>query len=493
LKTTVRPVRIGWARRDITPDGPCELAGQYYRRVSNGVRDPLYATALAIESAGAGGRCKQVVMVALDIVWVPASLLTALRRRVAHRLKDLDTRFIVVNAIHTHNAPTLGPGLGWLKPVEGLMTGDEYTQQVVARMTEAVEEAWRRRQTARVGFALGQARVGHCRRAWYADGTAEMYGRTDRPDFIGLEAGEDSGVDMMFCWDGRGRLAGVVVNVACPSQVMEATYRVTADVMGEARRQLQERFGSGLFVLPQISAAGDQSPRDLARNYRGAEPDMWHESGAVELGRRIAGAVAEGYERARESRRSRIEFGHVVKRLKLPVWRATAEEYRRATEALGRLQSCEPKDPDSPRAAFNRFLAETLANEAGGGPGPYDSKLHDFVLMKVHKAVITRHRRQDTMRHVPVELHVLRLGDAVLVTNPFELFLDYGSRIRARSPARQTFLVQLACGAEGYLPTGRAVARGGYGATMCSATVGPEGGDVLVEASVKAIRALWKR
>jgi len=40
-----------------------------------------------------------------------------------------------------------------------------------------------------------------------------------------------------------------------------------------------------------------------------------------------------------------------------------------------------------------------------------------------------------------------------LATNPFELFLDYGMRIKARSKALQTFVVQLACDSSGYLPT----------------------------------------
>ena len=43
-----------------------------------------------------------------------------------------------------------------------------------------------------------------------------------------------------------------------------------------------------------------------------------------------------------------------------------------------------------------------------------------------------------------MELHVLRLGDVAIATNPFELFLDYGVQIEGRSPALQTFLIQLA-------------------------------------------------
>ena len=50
------------------------------------------------------------------------------------------------------------------------------------------------------------------------------------------------------------------MNVACPSQV-GAGSRISADFWHETRNELRSRLGEGLFVLPQCSAAGDQSPR----------------------------------------------------------------------------------------------------------------------------------------------------------------------------------------------------------------------------------------
>lgn len=103
-----------------------------------------------------------------------------------------------------------------------------------------------------------------------------------------------------------------------------------------------------------------------------------------------------------------------------------------------------------------------------------------------------------------MELHVLRLGDVAIATNPFELFLDYGVQIEARSPAVQTFLIQLA-GAKRdhayYLPTPRAIAGGAlddkpftnYSATVMTGMVGPEGGQMLVDRTVAAIQELWEK
>jgi len=83
----------------------------------------------------------------------------------------------------------------------------------------------------------------------------------------------------------------------------------------------------------------------------------------------------------------------------------------------------------------------------------------------------------------------VRLGDIVIATNPFELFLDFGIQIKARSPAIQTFVVQLA-GNGSYIPTERALAGKGYGAEPVSNPIGPEGGKMIVEETIKILKNL---
>ena len=117
--------------------------------------------------------------------------------------------------------------------------------------------------------------------------------------------------------------------------------------------------------------------------------------------------------------------------------------------------------------------------------------------MKWHEGVVQRFESQktDPKPTCEMELHVLRIGDAVVCTNPFELFTDYGIRIKARSKAVQTFVVQLA-GVElsgSYLPTEKAVRGGGYSADVESNLVGPEGGQILVNRTVELIDSLWAR
>ena len=91
-----------------------------------------------------------------------------------------------------------------------------------------------------------------------------------------------------------------------------------------------------------------------------------------------------------------------------------------------------------------------------------------------------------------MELHVLRLGDCAIATNDFELYTDFGQQMKGRSPAVQTFVIQLA-GPGGYVPTARAAANGGYGAVIQSSRLGPDAGQQLVDATVAAWQELWRK
>lgn len=90
-----------------------------------------------------------------------------------------------------------------------------------------------------------------------------------------------------------------------------------------------------------------------------------------------------------------------------------------------------------------------------------------------------------------IELHVIRLGDIAIAANSFELFLDYGLQITGRSPAEQTFVLQLTGAWGAYLPTREAV----EGRLQRGHRVEPRrpaGGRVLIDETVKRIDGLWR-
>jgi hypothetical protein len=468
---------IGWAIEDITPAGPASLYGQYYDRISTYVQSPLKVTACAIESTDEKGNKEQAVMVSFDLTQFGRSFQDTLKILVKQQIPDFNVRKLFLNTTHTHSAPN--PNLA-----------GEYRKLLLDRACKSIITAWNNRKPAGISRSLGYAIVGHNRRVQYANGTTEMYGRTDRKDFIGIEGPTNSGVEMLFCWDLKKNLTGIIMNVSCPAQVTEAKYYVSADYWSEVRKHLKEKFSGNVFVLPQCGAAGDISPRDLPRGYKSGEPNMWDIPGIVEIGRRLGLVIDAAYPDARNSIQTEVVFKHLVEDINLPTRRVSKEEYENAQKIVNEIRSREPADKNSPNTAWNRFIKEMKDNEKIKEYGPWDSKTSDYGWLKPMEAVLRQYQNQDKDTTYSMELHVIRLNDVAIATNPFELYTDYGSRIRGRCEARQTFIIQLCGDAAGYLPIARALPGGGYSAM--ANRIGPEGGDILVDKTVDLINTLWK-
>jgi hypothetical protein len=422
-------LHVGWARVDITPERPVALIGQLHKRISERVRDPLTATALAIEFRPDEGPSDQAILVSCDLLYIRKSVQDRVKEVLKTRLPGFDADKLLLNATHTHTGPGFADeDFGTLYDVskdEGVMKASEYADFFVERVAQAAVEAWEHRRPSGMSWALGHAVLGMNRRARYFDGSAVMYGPTNRPDFAGLEGYEDHGVELLFFWDDAGKPTGIMINIACTAQETEGLNEVSADFWHDVRAELRKRLAGDIPVFAQCSAAGDLSPHLLYRAR--AEEAMVKRRGLSnrqEIARRIADAVEDTLPLARGRIETSPIFRHAVARVNLPPAKADAAPF---------------------------YATDTIA---------------------------------------PVELHVLRLGDVAIATNPFELYLDYGVRMEARSPAVLTMLVQLSCQHCGYLPTEKAIGGGGYSADKY--VVGPEGGQVLVDETVRRINALWE-
>jgi len=447
---------VGVAEANITHAQPMALWGQMHTRISKSVESPVTAQVVAIESREGDRPLDSAIMISGDIIGLPHEVLVALRKRTAELLPGFDVQKLFVSGTHIHTGPVFREG-DYKIPKEGAVQPTEYAQFFVDRVSEAAAKAWQDRQRGAVAWGLGHAVVGQNRRSVYADGRAVMYGRTDQPDFRGLEGYEDHAVEVLFFFDRQQKLLAAAINLACTAQEVESRSAVNADFFHEVREALREKHGRDLKILGWIGAAGDQSPHLMFRQR--AEDRMRELRGLTrlqEIARRIVSAFDEAYDGAKQEIHHDVVLAHRVARLDLPVRMVTDEE---AAAAKAKVESLS-KDP---------------ANQTRVG---------------WHQGIVDRHANQKSHPTHEIEIHVLRLGDVAIATNPFELFVDFGVQIKARSPALQTFVVQLV-GVEGYLPTARAVRGGGYSAVAESNTVGPEGGQVLVDRTVDLVKSLW--
>lgn len=498
-------LKIGWASVDLTPDQPVLLAGQFHARVSEGVMDPITATVLAIESVR-GSERDQVIMVSGDFVAISDGMRDAsnFRARVRELAKDLSSdihpEHIVMNATHSHSAPYLtalpveeiyGLGLEMMSPDKEVMSPSDYSEFAARKIAEAISDAWNGRELAGISFGLSKAVTGHNRLQALKSGSSVMYGNTATDEFSHIEGYENHDLNLLFTWDEKEQLTGVVVNTAVPSQVSEQSYLLSGDFWHETKLLFKERFGEEVYVLGQVSAAGDQSPHLMWGSK--AEERMQRLIGLVEDGveatvarrKMIATHLANGTEAILPFMREHIEWA--------PTFKHKAAHIQLSRRLLGEQDLIDAEEAIKTfKPIYEQLLAEAKANPAiTKEPRWYTRLTVNHAHYKRGRSVLERYEAEKKHPQMPVEVQVTRIGDMIIASNPFELYLDYGIRILAQSPAVQTFIVQLA-GSGTYLPTRRSIAGGAYGAVPASTLFGPEGGDELVQQTLNMIHSLWE-
>lgn len=485
-------IKIGWSEVDITPNQKINLSGQFYERVSDVIESRIYATALAVDNGE-----DQMIICSCDLGVVAQNLNKMVKENLKGKL-PISTDKVILSAIHTHTSytyagkrtlpmamnylkTTLPEDMAYLSKTSGEKAMDpvDALNFLAEKITEAVLLAWENRCEGYYQCAFGRAPVGMCRRAVYDDGSAKMWGETNMANFTHLESGNDSGIELIYTFDENKQVNGVVANIACPAQVVEQRYFISSDYWGKVKENLEKKFGRKIFVLGLCSAAGDQCPRDLIRwvepetpvedpnvNHiypveRRADPSMYDISGLKIVGRRISNEIVNVFEELDLSKmKDEAVLVHETVDMTFPLRRVTIEEYEDAKNKIDNF------------IANNRGKRVTYEENA---------KLY------IYSGIMDRYDIQQRVNAFQEEIHVIRFDDIAIATNPFELFLDYGNQIRARSKAKQTFIIQLACGAGGYLPTETAEKGSHYSAYVSSGTTGHVGGDILVRETLEKI------
>jgi hypothetical protein len=245
--------------------------------------------------------------------------------------------------------------------------------------------------------------------------------------------------------------------------------------------EIRRRFGEHLFVLPQCSAAGELCPFPLYEQTANARMlELKGQSARQEMALRIVDEIGAILPHIGKSVDWSPALRHDVIRMEL---------------AANRLTEVDARDAEQEADKWRRVYEEEI-RKLEGDPELRHSRRWYVAASEAYRRqhwnlnVAHRYEQQKNDAAHPVELHALRLGDIAFASNPFELYVDFGVQIKVRSPAVQTFVVQLAGGGT-YLPSPRSVSGGGYGSIPASNPVGPEGGQQIVDHTVETLRAFW--
>jgi len=489
-------VKIGWSKKETSINEGVALFGQMYLRVSEGIMDPLYATALVVDG-GEG----HVIFCTCDLEAHRENSITETIARVTKLRPEISPDSILMGVTHSHTAGSILPTPETSPDGKPVYDGVKYREFLISQCTAAIVEAWDNRAEGGIAYGYGYAVVGHSRRVVYSrdmsigtsnrgvapNGHAMMYGNTDKEEFRHYEAGADHFLNLMYTFDKDEKITGVLVNVPCPSQVTEHHIMQSSDYWHDVRCLVAEEFGENVYVMPQCAAAGDLSPRIL--HYKKAQqrrfelkygakltgdPDTDKLNKCImerkDIAERILQGVKEVYSWAKKDIMTEVPVAATCREIQLQRRRITEEEKKWCEETLEIMEK-ELPSPDSPDYSKALTMFRSVQNR--------------------NRGALRRYEEQDANPTISKRIFVARIGDAAFSTCSFELYMDYMHRIQARSPFLQTFVIQLAGDAgASYLATERAMEGKGYSASIFCNGVGAEGGQQYVEATLDALNEL---
>lgn len=238
-------MKIGFAKRDITPPVGTGLGGYAGYRPCTGVHDPLYCRAVVLEQSGI-----RYALVALDLLCADESLC----QKIAERISGLGIarNRLVVSAIHSHSAPVgVIPGQGPLASINRVILPespgfDAYIDAVIDAAAEAIEDAANHPEPFRIRSARG---------------TLPPIGSERH---TGAQA--DGGLTVVQCRTDSGRTL-TLYNFPCHPTVMSPSNLL---VSGDLVASIEERLDTDMAVFLN-GAAGDISTRFTRRESSFAE------------------------------------------------------------------------------------------------------------------------------------------------------------------------------------------------------------------------------
>src|SRR5215469_12162132 len=257
-------LEAGVARVDITPPTGLVLEGYPGAgRFATGVRDPLFARILVLQSG-----TTRVALVDLDLIAVfEPTYLTTLRERVQGEVPNL-----LVTAIHTHSGPAL---------ILSSAPPRDWESSSVAKISRAIHEAATNLRPVRLGVGYGVAYLGHNRLRENRDGSVTWFEK----NWTAIStAPVDPAVAVLRIDDVSGKPIAILVNYACHPVIFGPDSRLySADFPGVTTEVVEQTLGGKPLCFFLQGGPGDINPLHAVTPL---------EEGAVELAKRTGTELA---------------------------------------------------------------------------------------------------------------------------------------------------------------------------------------------------------
>lgn len=412
-----RVFRGGAAVIDVTPTNfPVIVNAMFEERSTTRAVDALHSRSLALDDGQ-----ERLVITVVDTCMMPRDLIDQ-AKALAARATGIPSERMLISATHTHSAPS---AMGCL----GSRADTNYAAFLPSRIAEGIKQAVKNLAPARIGWGVIDDPEHTHNRRWirrpdrlltdpFGDKNvrANMHPGHQNPDAIGPSGPVDPALSLLSVQTPAGKPVALLANYSMhyyESPLLSADYY-------------------GLFatkIAKLIGAAGGNGPFVGIMSQGTSGDQMWMDYGAPQKKIGLDAYAQEVAELAAQAYR-KIEHRD---------WVSLAMRETKFTLGF-RL-------PDEKRLAWAR---DVVSKMRGGVPRG---------MAEIYaKEAIYLHERPSA----ELIVQAIRIGDLGIAALPNEVYAISGLKIKAQSPLALTFNVELANGAEGYIPPPEQHRLGGY-------------------------------
>lgn len=419
------PLKAGAATSNITPWLGTSLNGGMSDRKANEVHDEMHARALVL-SDGAS----EIAIVVCDLCMFPREAVHDAKARI-QKATGIAPHRVLISATHTHEA-------GTTCSVFQSDPDPKYVEFVVSRVADAVVRARNHLTPAQIGWGVGSNDRQVFNRRWLMKPDFDLpnpFGGKDKvrmnppvghPDLIEPAGPIDPQVPIVSLKSqaADGRHLAVLANYAL-HYVGDAGGGgvVSADYFGYFADMTQAKLGADRQDPPFVGIMSNGTSGDINNiNFRQARPATPPYGRMKQVAEELsdeAVRVIKGI-----SYRDEAKLDSRLTAMKLGIRKPTSAEIQQAEAIVAKADG-------NLRTSQEIYAGETL-------------DLAEY---------------PDSAN---VDIQAIRIGDLAIVAIPCEVFVEIGLAIKKESPFQPTFLISLANGYHGYLPTAKHHELGGY-------------------------------
>lgn len=441
------PLKAGAATSNITPPLGVGIIGGFVPFPATHVHDELHARCLVLDD-GAG----KLAIVVCDLLGVDRIVSDQARELIRKDLGIPPDR-VLISATHTHSA---GSALGD-DPRVIKQTMDEYQRFTVLRIVDGVKRANNLLRPAEIGIGSVDVPEHVFNRRWHLrEGTMppNPFGGIDKvkmnpgagsKDLLEPAGPTDPTVSFLAVREAAGgKPIAIFATYSLHYVGGVGAGHISADYFGMFCEALAEKAGAAGQAVPFVGLMANGTSGDINNiNFRSPRPAKKAYEQMRFVADDVAAKVADSATKVGYKARARLDA--------------------RYTEL--------PIGTRRPDAAMLEWADKTIADASkdpakGNLPAIYARRVRR---MAEHPATL------------PMPLQVLRVGDAAVASMPCEVFCEIGIEYRKRSAIKPAWMVSLAHGYYGYLPTPRHHSLGGYETWMGTNRLEVKASDIMLE------------